>query len=110
MSSPTNSICALPDIERSRAGAFSGSFQTLGSVFSHNPVIMILDNQSTVSVEVSFDGTNTWKTFSAGEALVLDFRANHGMASNFTLPINTQVYVKGTAGIGSFRLSMFYAG
>ena len=105
-----NDIKAVPDTERSRAGAFSGSFQTLGSAFTHNPIIMILDNQSTVSIEVSFDGTNTWKTFSAGEALVLDFRANNGIAANFTLPIGTQVYVKGTAGTGSFRLSMFYAG
>ena len=97
------------DTERSRAGAFSGSFQTLGSPLTHTPVIMILDNQSTVSIEVSVDGTNTWKTFSAGEALVLDLRAAHGIASNFTIDAGTQFYVRGTGGTGSFRLSILYA-
>ena len=97
------------DTERSVTAAFSGSFQTLGSVLTQNPVIMIFDNQSTVSVEVSVDGVNTWKTFSAGEALVLDLRGNHGIAANFTVDLQTQFYVKGTGGTGSFRLSILYA-
>lgn len=97
------------DTERSRAGAFSGSFQTLGSALTQNPVIMIFDNQADVSVEVSIDGTNTWKTFPAGEALVLDLRGNHGIASNFSVDIGTQFYVRATAGTGSFSLSILYA-
>lgn len=103
------SIRAGFDTERSRAGAFSGSYQTLGSAISENPVIMIFDNQSTVSIEVSIDGTNTWKTFSVGEALVLDLRGNHGMAANFTVDLGTQFYVRGTGGTGSFFLSILYA-
>lgn len=105
-----NSISCFADTERTVTGPFTGSFQTLGSVLSVNPIIMILDNQSDVDVEVSTDGTNTWKTFSAGEALVLDMRANNGLAANFTFPISTQFYVRGTAGTGSFRLSILYAG
>ncbi len=97
------------DAERYRSGAFSGSFQTLGSALTQTPVIIIFDNQSNVSIEVSVDGTNTWKTFSAGEALVLDLRAAHGIASNYTVDAGTQFYVKGTAGTGSFRLSILYA-
>jgi hypothetical protein len=104
-----NSIRAGFDTERSRAGAFSGSFQTLGSPLTENPVILIIDNQSSVSVELSVDGTNTWKTFSSGEALVLDLRGNNGIASNFTVDIGTQFYVKGTGGTGSFRISILYA-
>lgn len=97
------------DTERSRSGAFSGSFQTLGTPLTENPVILIFDNQSTVSIEVSVDGTNTWKTFAAGEALVLDLRAAHGIASNYTIDLGTQFYVKGTGGTGSFSLSILYA-
>mgnify|MGYP005609221763 FL=1 len=97
------------ETERSRSAAFSGSFQTLGSALTAMPVIAIFDNQSTVSVEVSDDGANTWKTFSAGAALVLDFRANHGIASNFTIDVGTQFYVKGTGGTGAFRLSILSA-
>lgn len=104
-----NNIRAGWDTERSRAGAFSGSYQTLGSPTTQNPVIMICDNQSTVDIELSMDGVNTWKTFSAGEALVLDCRGNHGIASNFTMDIGTQLYVKGTGGTGSFRVSIIYA-
>jgi hypothetical protein len=103
------SIRAGFDTERSVAGAFLGSFQTLGSTLTENPVILIFDNQSTVSVEVSVNGTDTWKTFSAGEALVLDLRGNHGIAANYTIDIGTQFYVKGTGGTGSFRLSILYA-
>lgn len=105
-----NSISCFADTERSVTGPFTGSFQTLGSALAVNPVIMIFDNQSDVSVEVSTDGTNTWKTFSAGEALVLDLRANHGIGANFSFPISTQFYVRGTAGTGSFRLSILFAG
>lgn len=107
---PTNnSFKAGFDTERSRAGPFSGAFQTLGTPLAHNPVIMIFDNHSDVSIEVSVDGINTWKTFSAGEALVLDMRGNGGMAGNFTVELNTQFFVRGTAGAGSFRLSILYA-
>lgn len=99
------------DTERSVTdftGPLAGVYQPLGSAFTHNPLIMVLDNQSTFSVSVSFDGVNTWKTFAAGEALVLDFKANAGMAGNFVVNIGTQVYVKGT-GTGFFGLSIIYA-
>lgn len=104
-----NSIRVGFDTERSRSGAFSGSFQTLGSALTQNPAIMIFDNQSTVTIEVSIDGTNTWKTFTSSEAMVLDLRANNGMAANYTVDIGTQFYVKGTGGTGDFKLSILYA-
>lgn len=100
---------AVFDTERIVTGAFTGLFQTIGTPLTENPVIMIFDNQSTVSIEVSVDGTNTWKTFPVGEALVLDFRAAHGIASNFTPDLGTQFYARGTAGTGSFSISILYA-
>lgn len=102
---PSNILASFPD-ESSRAGPFSGAYQTLGSVLSDPPIMIIFDNQSDVSVEVSVNGSSTWKTFVAGEALVLDMRANKGHAHSFSLPVGTQIYVKGTAGTGSFRMSL----
>lgn len=94
------------DVERSDAP--TGSFAALGTGLAYNPVVIIFDNQTDDDVEVSVDGTNTWKTFTAGEALVLDCRANHGIASNFTIDIGTQFYIKGT-GSGNFSISVIYA-
>ncbi len=92
-------------IERSATGAFTGSFQTVGTPLDHIPNIIVLDNQSTVALQVSFDGTNVWKTFASGEALVLDFASDELLVA-----IGTQIYVKGTGGTGSFYASIIYAG
>ena len=96
------------DTERVVTGPFTGIAQNLGAILAFNPVIAILDNQSTVSIAVVVNGV-TWKTFEAGEALVLDFRANHGIAANYTISLGTQFTVIGTGGTGSFRLSILYA-
>jgi hypothetical protein len=105
------SSIAVADTERSLAIPASSTYSALGTPFPHNPVIIIFDNQGTVSAQISFDGVNPWKTFTAGEAFVLDMRANHGQGSTWTFPIGTQVYVNGTAGAtGNFKVSILYAG
>ena len=91
--------------QRSVTGPFTGAFQVAGNPLDSIPNIMILDNQSTVVVEVSFDGINAWKTFAVGQALVLDFASDE-----LLLAQGTQVYVKGTGGTGSFYVSLVYAG
>lgn len=102
------SVRAGFDTERTVTGPFSGVSQNLGTPITVNPVIMVCDNLSTVAVQLLVNGV-VWKTFSAGEALVLDLRANHGNAPNFTVDIGTQFSVIGTAGTGSFSLSLIYA-
>jgi hypothetical protein len=86
--------------------AMTGSNVLIGSLLE-NPVMIIFDNQSTTSVVLSI-GTVSWKTFSAGEALVLDMRANHGLAANFTFDIGTSFFGNGAAN-GSFSISYVYA-
>ncbi len=94
-----------PD-EKVSTTPFDATYQTLGSVLIFNPVIMILDNQTNGDVEISFNGTSTWKTFSAGECLVLDLRTNHGRAYQYTPVIGTQIYAKSAAPTtGRFRVS-----
>lgn len=70
----------------------------------HNPVKLIFDNLSTVTIIVylSFDGGTTkirWKTFQAGTALVLD-------DDLFTFPKNTYFYGNGAS--GDFSIAYCY--
>lgn len=85
------------------AAAMTGSWVKIGTL-TDNPVIMIFDNQGTASVAISGDGgVTTWRTFPAGEALTLDLRSNHGIASNLTFPIGLSFYGNGAS--GTFSIS-----
>ena len=110
MSTPISSIVA--GLEPERLQAVTGSATAFGAPLANNPVIMVFDNQSDGNAIIGYlndSGAQTnWKTFEAGEALVLDMRANHGTASTFTFPINTQFYLTGS-GAGNFSLAIIYA-
>lgn len=101
----TSQYCvAAPEL----SAAMTGSFTTIGTLL-FPPVILIFDNQSTTNaIAISTDGgATTWRTFPAGEALVLDMRANHGIAANFTFPKGTVFSGNGAA--GTFSISYVYA-
>ena len=75
-------------------------------VLLYNPVLIIFDNQSTVPVAISINdasGSNIWKTFSGGEALVLDLRDKAHLAANFTIDLKTAFYGNGAS--GNFSIS-----
>ena len=81
----------------------AGSITTLGTL-AYLPVKLILDNQSTVSAVLYISqGTGApliqWKTFSPGEAIVLD-------DDLYTLPVGTIFAVNGASGV--FTMSYFY--
>lgn len=89
------------------AATMSGSFVEIGTLL-FNPVQIIFDNQGTVSVAISVDGgTTTWRTFPAGEAIILDMRGNHGFAPNFTMDKGTTFHGNGAS--GRFSISYLYA-
>ena len=84
--------------------AMTGSSILVGTLL-FTPVKLILDNQSTAPVVLSIStdagGSLTqWKTFSAGEALVLD-------DDLYTFPRGTSFYANGAAS-GSFSISYTY--
>lgn len=88
-------------------GTMTGTPVLIGTL-EFNPVIIIFDNQGDVAVEISVDGgATTWRTFPAGEALVLDMRAAHGLAANFTFDKGTSFYGDGAS--GDFSISYLYA-
>ena len=72
---------------------------------SHYPIKLILDNQSTTPVvlSISLNSGETkiqWKTFSAGEVLILD-------DDIYSFPVGTQFYATGAAN-GNFSISYTY--
>ncbi len=87
--------------------SMTGSFALIGTL-TQNPVIIIFDNQGTVPIAISKNGgTSTWRTFPAGEALVLDLRAAHGLAPNGTFRTGTTFHGNGAS--GTFSISYIYA-
>lgn len=108
MSRISSSMVVGFDTERSRASTtFDGSFLAIGSALTVNPFIIIFDNQSDVDVPISVDGVNIWKTFAPYQSLVLDLRANHGIAENYTMAIGTQFTTNASVGTtGSMRISV----
>lgn len=102
MSNYSNNALMLPAPELIET--MTGSTVFIGELL-YNPVKLILDNQSgvTVVLYISFDGGTTliqWHTFPGGEAIVID-------DDLYTLPIGTQFYGNGAS--GDFSISYFYA-
>lgn len=89
------------------SASMTGSWVKIGTLVQ-NPVMIIFDNQGTVSIAISIDGgVTTWRTFPAGEALTLDLRSQHGIAPNYTMDIGTTFYGNGASGL--FSVSYLYA-
>ena len=87
--------------------SMNGSFKSIGSL-AFAPTIIIFDNQGTVPVAISTDGgTTTWRTFTAGEGLVLDLRAAHGLAENYSFKVGTTFHGNGAS--GTLSISYLYA-
>lgn len=95
------------DFPAELTATMTGSAVAIGTLL-FNPVIIIFDNQGTAPVAISTNGgTTTWRTFPAGEAIVLDLRANHGLAANGTFRLGTTF--TGTGASGTFSISYIYA-
>lgn len=111
---PLNQNLAF-DTEFSITAPFSGTAQQLtvsgvAAALMNEPVILMVKNQSTVSVFFADNsGSTNGTTMVAGEEFVLDCRGNKGNAVNMGFPIGTAFFVTGTAGTGSFKVSVLYA-
>ena len=88
-------ILAAPEL----TGVMTGSAVSIGTLL-FNPFQLIFDNQGTAAVAISTNGgTTTWRTFPAGEALVLDNQLG-------TFSIGT--VFTGTGASGTFSISYTY--
>ena len=86
--------------------AMTGSPVQLGPLL-YNPTIIVFDNQSDQGVVLYWNDVQ-WKTFTANECMVLDMRAAHGLAANYTFSIGDTFFADG-GGAGSFSISYLYA-
>lgn len=93
----------------------TGSFVKIGTLTA-SPRIVIFDNQGTASVQIAIGPTSTtnnpttfttWRTFTAGEALVLDLSSNKAAAPNLTIDSGTTFYGNGAS--GTFSISYITA-
>jgi hypothetical protein len=82
----------------------SGTPLLIGTLVQE-PVQIVFDNQSNTAVGISNNPSFVWHTFPAGEAIILDMRANHGIADNLTFRNGMSFYASGTAGEGNFKIS-----
>ena len=86
------------------SSVMDGTDKQIGSTgLLYNPYKIIFDNQGTVAVAIKYsnDGVNfnTWRTFPAGEALVLDDELG-------AFSIGTKFYGNGAS--GTFSISYVY--
>lgn len=110
MNNNNNRIRADFEEERELAAiSFDGTLKNIGGYLDNIPVIVVFDNQSDVSVPLYVNSVK-WKTFKAGQALVLDLRSNSGMAGSFGIDVGTQFKTDASAGTtGSFLISIINA-
>lgn len=78
----------------------TGSFVSIGTLLA--PAILDFTNASTTAVEVSLDGTNIHDAVAAGQGKPYVGTQHVAGKDRVWIPKGTQVYVRGTAGTGTF--------
>lgn len=101
------------DTEMSITAPFTGAAQLLGTL-SNEPVILLVKNQSNISVFFADNsGTTKGTTMIAGEEIIFDCRGNKGVAVNMGFPMGTSFFVTGLTGFaaatGFMKVSILYA-
>lgn len=109
MSVNNTTICEMADELTIDVATLTGAYDLIGA-FEFQPILVIFDNQSgDRDIGISGNGTSTWRTFPAGEALVLDLRTNRGVAESMTFVKGKKLYAIGDVdGTGSFSISYIY--
>ena len=92
------------------SATFTGSYQALGTPLLHNPFLIKMVNASTVPVTVSIDGVTDHDICPEGAFYLYDEGANSSREGGLAISKNTQVWVKGAAGVGNVYLVVQYAG
>jgi len=92
------------------ATSFLVGVPVLVGTLTNNPVMILFKNQSDqIAFLADNNGTTKGTTMAVGEEIILDCRANKGMAANGAFPIGTSFYVTAPVGTGNFKISVIYA-
>lgn len=105
-----NSIIVRLDALRSFASAsMTGSYQQVGTALSHPIRLLKMVNNSNQDITVSFDGSTDNDYIPANSFALYDMTTNRtNEGAYFAFQIGTKIYVKGTAGTGSFYIMAVY--
>ena len=80
-----------------------------GTGFVQAPFFIRINNASTASITISYDGVNNHEFLAANTVFELPSQTNSQPNAQVALfPKNTIVYIKGTAGTGNIYLSGYY--
>lgn len=105
---PVLNIQVIPDALRSiNSATFTGAYQALGTPLTRPIRLAKFVNNSTVAVTVSWDGVNDHDIYPTLSGTVFDWTTNEVQENGWFIPSGTQIYVKSTAGTGSFYLAAF---
>lgn len=83
------------------SATLNGTYQALGDALEQSSYICKVVNNSTVLVTISIDGINDVDVVPAGSFWLYDCDKT---TEHESIPVNTQFYVKGSAGTGSIYL------
>ena len=103
----TNNVAweALRSVDSS---TFASTYVALGSALAHPAYKVKLVNNSNVLVTVSINGTSDIDVAPAGSFWLYDESVAGPFGSLPALPVGTQIFVKGAAGIGLVYLVVQY--
>lgn len=103
---PTNRLNWEP-LRSIDSATFTGSYQAVGTPFQHQSYIIKLVNNSNVLVTISNDGVTDIDVAPASSFWLYD-EDTSGNPSPEGSPAGTQIYVKGSAGVGLVYLVVRY--
>jgi hypothetical protein len=106
----SNSIIVRLDAIRSFSSAsMTGSYQQVGTALGHPTRLLKMVNNTTQDIAVSFDGTTDNDFVPANGFCLYDMTTNKtAQGGYFSFAIGTKIYVKGTAGTGTFYIMAVY--
>jgi hypothetical protein len=89
------------------SATFTGSYLPIGNPLQNQAVICKLVNNSSSLVVISIDGVTDIDVAPANSFWLYD-EDTSGSPSHESIPIGTQFFVKGAAGVGSVYLAIQY--
>lgn len=106
---PALSTVLLPDTIRSiDSSTFTGNYQTVGIPLANGARIVKFTNLSTVTVTLSWDGVHDHEVLPANSFVLIDVSGARENSQYIEVQMGTQFYAKGSAGTGSFFISVYY--
>lgn len=91
-------------------GSISGTYAAVGTPFSNSIRMLKVENETDVSIDISYDGSTDHDRVAASSAFIYDFVSNTPTErGTWEFPKGLQIYVKGAPTSGSVYVIVMYA-